>query len=84
MNIIWYLIIGAAAGWMAGQLVRGHGFGLWSDIVVGMLGAVVGGFLLSLLGMGTYSLLGNLIMSTMGAVVLLAVMRMFTGPSKHR
>lgn len=83
MNIILYLIIGAAAGWIAGQVVRGHGFGLWSDLVVGMLGAVIGGFLLSLLGMGTYSLLGNLIMSTAGAVVLLAAMRIFTGPSKR-
>lgn len=83
MNIIVYLIIGAVAGWLAGQLVRGHGFGLWSDLVVGMLGAVIGGFLLSLLGMGTYSLLGNLMMSTAGAVVLLAAMRIFTGPSKR-
>lgn len=83
MNIILYLIIGAAAGWLAGQLVRGHGFGLWSDLVVGMLGAVIGGFLLSLLGVGTYSLLGNLMMSTAGAVVLLTAMRIFTGPAKR-
>jgi uncharacterized membrane protein YeaQ/YmgE (transglycosylase-associated protein family) len=83
MNIILYLIIGAAAGWLAGQLVRGHGFGLWSDLVVGMLGAILGGFLLSLLGVGTYSLLGNLMMSTAGAVVLLAAMRIFTGPAKR-
>lgn len=83
MNIILYLIIGAVAGWLAGQLVRGHGFGLWSDLVVGMLGAVIGGFLLSLLGMGTYSLLGNLMMSTAGAVVLLAAMRIFTGSAKR-
>lgn len=84
MNVIWYLLIGAAAGWLAGQVVRGHGFGLWSDLVVGMLGAIVGGFLLSLLGIGTYSLLGNLIMSTVGAIALLTVMRMFTGSNKRR
>lgn len=78
MNILWYIVIGIVAGWLAGVVVRGRGFGLWSDLVVGTLGAIIGGFLLSFLGIATSSLLGNLAMSTAGAVALLAIMRMFT------
>lgn len=78
-NAIWFLIIGAVAGWIAGQLVRGHGFGFWVDMIVGVVGALIGGFLLSVIGIETYGLLGQLIASAVGAVVLVLAIRAFSG-----
>ncbi|MBP2651169.1 MAG: Transglycosylase associated protein [Firmicutes bacterium] len=82
-NVIWYLLIGAIAGWLAGKLVSGHGFGVWVDMIVGVVGALIGGSLLSLLGMNAYGLIGQLITSTIGAVVLLWLVRMFS-PSHNK
>lgn len=84
-NAIWFLIIGAVAGWLAGLFVKGHGFGIWADIIVGVIGAFIGGFLLSVVGIGTYGLIGELVASFFGAVVLLWVMRLFSRePAEHK
>lgn len=56
MHWLWFLIIGAWAGWLAGKLTRGHGFGLVGDLVVGILGALIGGFLFGLLGIVSFGL----------------------------
>jgi len=83
--VIWYLIVGAVAGWISGQFVRGHGLGIGADIIVGIIGAFIGGFLFSLLGITTYGILGSLITSTIGAVILLWLMRLFSGnPTQPR
>ncbi|XEQ91445.1 hypothetical protein SCACP_02410 [Sporomusa carbonis] len=79
MNALWFLIIGAVAGWAAGKLMRGHGFGIWVDIIVGIVGAYVGGFALRLLGFAAYGTIGELITSIIGAVILLWVVRLFSG-----
>jgi uncharacterized membrane protein YeaQ/YmgE (transglycosylase-associated protein family) len=77
MNFLWFLLIGLAAGWLAGQLMRGDGFGLVGDIVVGVVGALLGGFLFSTFGVSTGAgLLGSLIVATIGAVVLLFGLRL--------
>jgi uncharacterized membrane protein YeaQ/YmgE (transglycosylase-associated protein family) len=76
MNWIWFLLIGALAGWLAGQITRGRGFGLFGDIVVGIVGALVGGFVFSLIGLQSIGTLGALVTATVGAVILLAVVRM--------
>jgi uncharacterized membrane protein YeaQ/YmgE (transglycosylase-associated protein family) len=77
MNFIWFILIGLAAGWLAGQLVRGGGFGLIGDIIVGVIGALLGGFLFSALGLsGGGGLLGSLIVATIGAIVLLFGLRL--------
>ncbi len=76
MNILWFLIIGALAGWLAGKIVRGYGFGVLGNIVVGIVGAVVGGMLFSLLGLKTLSLIGSLVMATVGAIVFLYLIRL--------
>ncbi len=77
MNFIWFILIGLAAGWLAGQLVKGSGFGLVGDIVVGVIGALLGGFLFSTFGVSTGGgLLGSLIVATIGAVVLLFGLRL--------
>lgn len=77
MSFIWFILIGLAAGWLAGQLMRGGGFGLVGDIVVGVIGALLGGFLFSTFGVSTGSgLLGSLIVATIGAIVLLFGLRL--------
>jgi len=77
MNLLWFILIGLAAGWLAGQLMRGGGFGLVGDIVVGVIGALLGGFLFSTFGVSTGGgLLGSLIVATIGAVVLLFGLRL--------
>lgn len=79
-QIIWFLVIGAVAGWLAGQISRGGGFGLWGDLVVGVIGALVGGFVFGLLGISSYGLIGSLVTSTIGAVLFLWVLRLFSRP----
>jgi uncharacterized membrane protein YeaQ/YmgE (transglycosylase-associated protein family) len=76
MDIVWFLLIGLAAGWLAGKITRGAGFGLIGNLVVGVVGALVGGFLLRLLGLTTLGLWGNLVSATVGAVVLLVVLQL--------
>jgi uncharacterized membrane protein YeaQ/YmgE (transglycosylase-associated protein family) len=77
MNILSFLIVGIVAGWLAGKLVKGGGFGLVGDLVVGVIGAFVGGFLFSTLGVSAGGgLLGSILVATIGAVVLLYVVRL--------
>lgn len=75
MHLLWFLIIGIAAGWLAGHLMKGSGFGLIGDLVVGVIGAFVGGWLLGVLGLFATGLIGRLITATIGAVVLLLIVR---------
>ena len=70
MNILWFLLIGLAAGWLAGQIMKGRGFGLVGNLVVGVVGAIIGGLLPPLLGGG---LIGALLQALAGALILLFV-----------
>jgi uncharacterized membrane protein YeaQ/YmgE (transglycosylase-associated protein family) len=78
MHFLWFLIIGAVAGWLAGLIVKGSGFGLVGDLVVGIFGALVGGALFPYLGisLGADPLIGSLIVATLGAVLLLVLIRL--------
>jgi uncharacterized membrane protein YeaQ/YmgE (transglycosylase-associated protein family) len=76
MSIIIFLLIGAIAGWLAGQIMSGGGFGLIGDIVVGIIGAFIGGWLFGALGIGFGGLIGAIICATVGAVILIALLRM--------
>jgi len=71
MHWLWFLIIGVTAGWLAGRLTRGHGFGLIGDLVVGILGALLGGFIFRFLGVTSFGVIGSFVTATVGAVVLL-------------
>ena len=74
--VIW-LVIGAVAGWLAGQVVAGGGFGLIGDIVVGIIGAVVGGWLLPQLGIYIGGgIIGAIINAAIGAIIVLLVVRL--------
>lgn len=75
MEFLWFVLIGLAAGWLAGQLTKGQGFGLIGDLVVGVIGALLGGFLFGLVGLMPTSLLGSLVTATVGAVILVVVLR---------
>ena len=77
MEFLWFILIGLTAGWLAGQLMKGGGFGVVGDIVVGVIGALLDGFLFRTLGMSAGGgLLGSLIVAVIGAVVLLFLLRL--------
>jgi uncharacterized membrane protein YeaQ/YmgE (transglycosylase-associated protein family) len=77
MDFIWFILIGLCAGWLAGKLVKGGGFGVVGDIVVGVIGSLLGGYLFSVLGVSTGSgLVGSLIVATIGAIVLVYGLRL--------
>ena len=77
MEFLWFILIGLTAGWLAGQLMKGGGFGVVGDIVVGVIGALIGGFLFRTLGVSAGGgLLGSLIVATIGAVILLFLLRL--------
>jgi uncharacterized membrane protein YeaQ/YmgE (transglycosylase-associated protein family) len=75
MSLIWFLLIGLVAGWLAGKLTRGKGFGVIGDVVVGVIGAFVGGFLFRLVGLSAHGTIGSIIVATIGAMVLVFVVR---------
>lgn len=77
MELLYFLLIGAAAGWLTGLLTKGKSFGVAGNIIIGVLGAVVGGWLFGLLGISTSGgLFGQLITAVAGALVLLWMARM--------
>jgi len=71
--LIWVLLIGAAAGWLAGLVMKGRGFGLIGNIVIGIVGAFLGSFLLAVFGIVFWGILGSLLTAFIGAVALLFV-----------
>ena len=78
-GIIAWLIIGAIAGWLAGVLVKGGGFGLIVDILVGIVGAVIGGWLSGVLHISLGGgWIGSIITAVIGAVILLFIVRLFS------
>jgi len=70
-SLLLFLVIGLVAGWLAGTVMKGRGFGLVGNLVVGVIGAYLGGWLFGQLGIGSSSLLGSLITAFVGALVLL-------------
>jgi uncharacterized membrane protein YeaQ/YmgE (transglycosylase-associated protein family) len=83
VNILAWLIVGGIAGWLASLVVRGGGLGVVGDVIVGIAGALIGGFVLALLLPGTFGFtgfnLGSLIVAFIGAVILLFIVKLFTG-----
>jgi len=77
MGLIWFIVIGLAAGWLAGQTMKDSGYGVVGDIVVGVIGAFIGGFLFQRSDVFAGSgVLGSLIVATIGALVLLFGLRL--------
>jgi uncharacterized membrane protein YeaQ/YmgE (transglycosylase-associated protein family) len=77
MEFIWFIIVGLVAGWLAGVIVKGGGFGVIGDIVVGIVGALIGGWLFSSMGVSAGGgLLGAIIVALIGAIILIFVLRL--------
>jgi uncharacterized membrane protein YeaQ/YmgE (transglycosylase-associated protein family) len=72
---VWFLIIGAVIGWLAGLIVRGRGFGLIGDVVVGIVGAMLGGWIAGMIGLYTGSSIGAFLVALAGAVILVGLTR---------
>jgi len=75
LYLVWVVLVGILAGWLAGQLTKGSGFGLLGDLIVGILGSLLGSFLFGLIGIIAYGLVGRLVMAVIGAIVLLWLIR---------
>ena len=73
--LVWFLLIGLIAGWLAGQVMKGGGYGVVGDMIVGVIGAFLGGWLFSLLGIGAGGLIGSIIVAFVGACVLIFLLR---------
>lgn len=79
MGFLWFILIGLCAGWLASEVMHGGGHGLLGYLAVGVVGAVLGGFLFGLLGLSASGLLGSLVTATVGAIVLIALLRAIRG-----
>ena len=75
MEFLWFLLIGLAAGWLAGQITKGGSFGVVNNLIVGVIGAILGGWLFWLLGLKAFGLVGQLVTATVGALVLLFLLK---------
>lgn len=81
-GIIAWLVVGLIAGWLAGVVMKGGGYGVIGDIVVGLVGAFVGGFVFSLItGGGSAGFWGSIAVAFVGAVILIAIVRALPGRS---
>jgi uncharacterized membrane protein YeaQ/YmgE (transglycosylase-associated protein family) len=78
-TVIWWLIVGLIAGFLASVVMRGGGYGIVGDIIVGLIGAFIGGWLFSLLGIGAGGLIGSIIVAFIGACILILLLRLISG-----
>jgi uncharacterized membrane protein YeaQ/YmgE (transglycosylase-associated protein family) len=84
-GIIAWIIIGAIAGWLTGKIMKGSGFGFLMDMVVGIVGALIGGFISSHLGLGgigQHGLIMSIVIAVIGAIILTLIIRLVSGNRK--
>jgi len=81
-GLIGWLIIGLLAGWLAGKLARGEGYGCITDIILGLIGSVLGGWIFTRLGIFGGGFLYSLAAATLGAVILVSIVHLFVGSKK--
>jgi uncharacterized membrane protein YeaQ/YmgE (transglycosylase-associated protein family) len=79
MNILLWLISGIIAGWLTGVIMKGGGFGIIGDLVVGLLGGLIGGFLASMVGIEAANWVGQILIAVVGGIVLVAILRLVSG-----
>ena len=79
MFIIWWIIVGLIAGFITGKIMKGSGYGVIGDIIVGLIGAFLGGLLFGSFGHAEYALIGSIIVAFVGACILIAILRLISG-----
>jgi len=75
-NLIWWVVVGLIAGWAAGKIMKGGGYGAVMDIILGVVGAVVGGWLLGALGVHAGGLISTIVVAIIGAIFLIWLTRL--------
>jgi uncharacterized membrane protein YeaQ/YmgE (transglycosylase-associated protein family) len=76
MRLLWWIVVGLIAGWATGKIMKGSGYGVLLDIVIGVVGAIIGGFIMGLLGFSSSGgLIYTILVAIIGAVILTAVVR---------
>ena len=83
-NVLWWLVVGLIAGFLASRVMRGGGYGLIGDIVVGLIGAFIGGWLAGFLGLGSFGLIGSIVVAFIGACILIAILHAVSGRGAAR
>jgi uncharacterized membrane protein YeaQ/YmgE (transglycosylase-associated protein family) len=78
-GLLAWVIVGVIAGWLTGRIMRGRGYGCVTDLVIGLLGALVGGFVVGFFIKGTAGFFGSILVATLGAVLLVAIVRGLSG-----
>jgi uncharacterized membrane protein YeaQ/YmgE (transglycosylase-associated protein family) len=76
MSLLWFLLVGLIAGWLAGLIMRGSGYGIIGDIVIGIIGALIGGHVLGWLGIYAGGLIGSICTALVGAIILIFLIRL--------
>jgi uncharacterized membrane protein YeaQ/YmgE (transglycosylase-associated protein family) len=74
-GLIWTVVIGLIAGWLAGKVMKGRGYGVLMDIVLGIVGGVIGRFVFGMLGLASWNVIGSIIVSFVGALILIWLVR---------
>ena len=75
-GIVWWIVVGLIAGWAAGKIMKGGGYGVIADIVLGILGAIIGGWVVGWLGFGRGGLIWSILVAILGAVILIWITRL--------
>ncbi len=75
-GIIWWIVVGLIAGWAAGRIMKGGGYGVIADILLGIVGGVVGGWVVGLLGFGSGGMVWSIVVAILGAVILIGITRL--------
>ena len=75
MDLLWFLIIGLVAGWLAGKIMKGSGYGVIGDLVLGVIGAMVGGHIFGWFGILAGGFIGSVVVATIGAILLVLLVR---------
>ncbi len=74
-----WIVVGLIAGWITGKITKGSGYGCFGDLVLGLIGAVIGGFLIGFFVHGTTRFIGSIVVAVIGAVILVTISRALTG-----
>jgi uncharacterized membrane protein YeaQ/YmgE (transglycosylase-associated protein family) len=79
LGLIWFLLIGLAAGWLAGKIMKTGHRGIVENLVVGVIGALIGGLLFRIVGFKSFNIIGELVSATVGAMLLIFLLRKLRG-----